>query len=353
MGNTSKGMQMVKIILLLMIWFMPLQCATNDNSADWTWLHTKKCNEIVRTNNRNKKSLLFSQDNVKPFTQLVFSWNAIRPAGGYFSFYVQVRDAATKKWGIWHHMADWGHDMQQSYLSKSDGFSAHVHVRLEMDAKKFADAFRIKIEPNKAALSLVHSVSVALSDFTLFKPEQFKDISNSYSSVHITGLPSISQCALEHEDNGKICSPVSCTMLVDFLTGDNTDPLDFAAAGFDRGLGVYGSWPCNMAHAFERASGKFNFFVRRMNGFADIHRQLISGMPVIVSVRGTLPGALKPFPHGHLMVVVGLDKDAGQVLCHDPACESDKDVFKRYPLQDFLRAWETSHRLAYVAEYNV
>jgi len=47
------------------------------------------------------------------------------------------------------------------------------------------------------------------------------------------------------------------------------------------------------------------------------------------------------------------DKDAGQVLCHDPACESDKDVFKRYPLQDFLRAWETSHRLAYVAEYNV
>ena len=50
------------------------------------------------------------------------------------------------------------------------------------------------------------------------------------------------------------------------------------------------------------------------------------------------------------MVIVGWDNNTREVLCHDPACESHEMVFKRYPLEDFLRAWECSHRLAYIAE---
>ncbi|HJZ23978.1 MAG TPA: C39 family peptidase [Candidatus Babeliales bacterium] len=342
---------MVRIIMLLLIWCMPLHSVNSDSSGDWTWVHRKNFDEKVRVGNVNKKSLLFCQENVKPFTQLVFSWNAIRPEKGHFSFYVQVRDAHTKKWRTWHHMVDWGNNIQQSYVSKSDGFSSYIHVRLEIEDKKHADAFRIKVEPQKSAsLSLIHSFSVALSDFTIFKAESHKNIDNSLQSVHVIGMPSIAQFALDHEDNSRICSPTSCAMLVDFLIGHTTDPLDFAAKAFDSGLNVYGSWPCNMAHAFEVCGGKFNFFVRRMNAFADLHQQLVQGMPVIVSVRGTLPGALKPFPHGHLMVVVGWDSESRDVLCHDPACESDTEVFKRYPLIDFLRAWECSHRLSYVVE---
>jgi hypothetical protein len=342
-------MKMIKLLLLLFVWFMPL-CGS-ESSHDWTWVHRKNFNETARNENSNKNSLIFVQDNIKPFTQLVFSWNAFRPEQGHFSFYVQVRDAATKKWGAWHHMVDWGADIQQSYVSKSDGFSSFIYVRLELENKKFADAFRIKIQPQKSAsLALLRSVSVALSDFTLFKVEQHKTIDSFYKSVHIADIPSIAQFALEHEDNGRICSPVSCSMVVDFLTGKKRDPLAFAAGAFDAGLGVYGSWPCNLAHAFELCNGKFCFFIRRMNYFADLHQRLRQDMPVVVSVRGTLPGALKPFPHGHLMVVVGWDSETRDVLCHDPACESHDMVLKRYPLEDFLRAWECSHRLAYVVE---
>lgn len=340
---------MQRIILLILLSIVPL-CA-NSSVGDWTSTYHKNCNEIVRVNNRNKKLLFFEQENVKPFTQLVFSWNALRPDQGYFSFYVQVRDAATQRWGVWHHMADWGANMQQSYLSKSDGFSSFVHVRLEVEKGKTADAFRIKVQPQKSAsLSLVHNMSVALSDFALFKPEKIVD---NLSSVHIIGLPQMAQFALEHEDNGRICSPTSCAMVVDFLTQRDQDPLDFASKSFDTGLGVYGAWPCNLAHAFEQCNGKYNFFVRRMNGFADLHEQLMQGMPVVVSIRGSLPGALKPFPHGHLIVVVGWDNDTRQVLCHDPAAESHEKVFKRYPIADFLRAWECSHRLSYISQPNI
>jgi len=222
---------------------------------------------------------------------------------------------------------------------------------LEIENKKSADAFRIKVQGQKAAsLSLIHNFSVAASDYVLFKAESSKDVSNDLISVHLSTVATIAQFALDHEDKSRICSPVSCTMLVQYITGNYKNPLEFAAKSFDTGLGVYGSWPCNVAHAFEHTNGTIHFFVRRMNFFADIHRQLMRGMPIVVSVRGSLPGALKSFPHGHLLVVVGWDSQTREVLCHDPAAESDSDVFKRYPIADFLRAWECSHRLSYVAE---
>ena len=338
-------------MLLMLLYGMPLGCTSGDAPVDWTWIYRKNFIEQDRKTSEKKKFLIFTQENVSPFTQLIFSWNAFRPTQGHFSFFVQVRNAATKKWGVWHHMVDWGRGVQQSFLSKSDGFSSHIHVRLETDDKKPADGFKIKVEPhNAASLGLVQGVAVAFSNFNLFKPQAYNAIDQGLASVHLADMPAIAQFALEHDDKSRICSPVSCSMVAHYLTGHYKDPLDFAISAFDTGLGVYGSWPCNMAHAFEQCEGKVHFFVRRMNAFKDVHEQLMHGMPVIVSVRGTLPGAFKPFPNGHLMVIVGWDNNTREVLCHDPACESHEMVFKRYPLEDFLRAWECSHRLAYIAE---
>ena len=62
-----------------------------------------------------------------------------------FSFYVQARHARNKKWGVWHHMSDWGMGVQRSYVSKSDGVAQFIHVRLETNKSNLCDAFRIKI----------------------------------------------------------------------------------------------------------------------------------------------------------------------------------------------------------------
>ena len=318
------------------------------SAGEWTWVHQRKFNEIVRITNGNKKRILIEENGAHPFTQLIFSWNALRPEKGYFSFYVQVRDMISKKWGIWHHMVDWGANVQHSYLSKSDGISFFAHVRLEIENRKYADAFRIKIEAqNGASLALLHGIYSAISDFPAFQAETKID---ALASTCVADIPATAQFALNHEDKHRICSPVSCSMMVHYLTGSHTDPIDFALGVFDSGLNVYGSWPYNIAHAFDYCGGKINFCVRRMNSFVDIYTSLMKKLPVIVSVRGNLPGALKPFPHGHLMVVVGWDNDTREVLCHDPAAEDHAMVFKRYPIKDFLKAWEASHRLSYVAE---
>lgn len=341
----------IRLLFLMLAGSVPLYAVPNSPSGEWTWVSRQNFDIKARNKNKRKESLIFAQDSTAPFTQLIVSWNAFRPQSGYFSFYVQVRNAATKAWGTWHHMVDWGVGVQRSFESKSDGFSSYVHVRLETDDKKEADGFRVKVEPHQSAsLSLVHGLSAAYSNFNIFKPQPHKNIDQDYASVHLSDMPSIAQFALDHEDKGRMCSPVSCSMVAHYLTGMYKNPLSFAVGSFDVGLGVYGSWPCNTAHAFDSCEGKARFFVRRMNNFKELHQQLAQGLPVIVSVRGSLPGALKPFPHGHLMVVMGWDSQARHVLCHDPAAESDLLVFKRYPLEDFLRAWECSHRLSYVAE---
>src|SRR5437764_13392198 len=105
-------------------------------------------------------------------------------------------------------------------------FSSYIHVRLETDDKKGADAFRIKVEPHKSAvLSLIHGMSVALSDFTRFNPQAPQSI-DTLQSVCLSNIPSIAQFALEHEDKSRICSPVSCSMVVHYVTGKYQDPLE-------------------------------------------------------------------------------------------------------------------------------
>lgn len=340
------------IVTLALIFFSTVSIAAEEkNGTAWTELYQKTFCSKDRLANTTKKRIVFCKDRIKPFTQLIFSWNAQRPAVGHFSFYVQVRNADTKQWGAWHHMSDWGDGTQFSYVSKSDGFSSHVHVRLEIEKGMTSDGFRIRVMPEKGAtLSSVHGLFVAPSHFAEFKAESYAVNACALPSVCIRNVPSIAQFALDHQDNGRICSPVSCAMVTRYFTGEVIDPVDFAHKAYDTGLAVYGSWPFNTAHVYERSNGKVYFFVRRFNSFDELHTSLRHNMPVIVSVRGDLPGAYKAFPHGHLLVVVGWDKTTSHVLCKDPAADTSHGVFKRYKLEDFLRAWERSHRLVYVAQ---
>ena len=168
--------------------------------------------------------------------------------------------------------------------------------------------------------------------------------------VVVKNVTKISQFALNHADSSRICSPTSCTMLTRYLTGYLIDPIDFAKKSYDKGLDAYGSWPFNMAHAFEHSNGKNWFFNTRLNSFTELHRQLTRNIPVVVSVRGTLPGAPKSYNQGHLLVVIGWDAQKKQVVCHDPASEKHYQTLKQYAFNDFIKAWELSHRLVYWVE---
>lgn len=315
----------------------------------WTWLHRKVFTDAEQEAHKHEHSFACAKVDLPIFTQLVFSWNAFRPTRGYYTFYAQVRNAQTKKWSKWHRMMNWGTHVQKSFKTEPDKHSTYHHVRLESAPDIFADAFAIKIEAHDGAdLSLLKSFAVNLSNLKEFQAENAHVV--SCPSIYIKGVPKFSQFELDHPRNDGLCSPTSCAMLTSFLNKIHIDPVDFAEKSHDSGLDKYGSWPFNMAHAFERSGGKILFAVSRLNSFRNLYAHLSKGIPVVVSVRGPIHGAPKPYANGHLLVVVGYDAKTKEVICNDPAMAQSKLVQKRYELKSFLQAWERSHRLAYLAD---
>lgn len=328
-----------------------LCCMTSFLSAGWASVYHKKISEDEAAEASQANKLLFVKYNVPKFTQLLCSWNADRPKKGHLVFDVQARNARSQKWGAWHHMSEWGNNVQRSHATKSDGFTKYIHVRLETELSQRADAFRIKVVGAKgASLKAVKGLAVTVVNMHDFKAEAITSRLRTLESVLLKQVPKISQIALNHPDSNRICSPVSCTMLTQYLTGIDINPAVFAKLSYDKGLNAYGSWPFNMAHAFEYCNGKNWFYNTRLNSFADLHKQLARGLPVVVSVRGHLPGAPKPFPLGHLLVVMGWDNKKQEVVCHDPSIEDHQRVLQRYKLADFLASWERSRRLTYWVE---
>jgi hypothetical protein len=317
-------------------------------SEQWTWFHRKVFNEQEQLDNSSKSHIAFAKTDLPKFSQLVFSWNALRPEKGHFTFYAQVRNPHTQKWSKWHQMAVWGAQKQKSFESDADHISSYHHVRLESKPAILADGFAIKVEAHEGAqLDHLKSFAVNLANLNLFKAD--KEIAG-LASVLIKGVPSYSQFELDHPRNDGLCSPTSCAMLTAFLLSKKVDPIDFAEKSHDHGMKQYGSWPFNMAHAFERSEGKILYAVKRLHSFKDLHQQLAKGIPVVVSVRGQITGAPRPYKNGHLLVVIGYDTTTKEVVCHDPAMSSSLAVCTKYPIKSFLNAWDRSHRLAYFAD---
>jgi hypothetical protein len=336
----------VRSVTLLSVFFS----VKTVGGQEWTWLYKKVFTPVEIQEHGTKKQLFFLREQLPPFTQLMFSWNAHRPTKGHFAFFASVRDAQTQQWSAWLKMMEWGNGMQRSYLSEESSIK-NAHVRLEMGKNRHADAFKLKIEAiQDAQLSDIKAIAVAVSHFEKFEKQEDDASKIKLPSVHISDVPLLSQRVLDHPRSDGLCSPTSCAMLTSFLTKRPIDPIIFAEKSYDTGLDAYGSWPFNMAHAFEACEGKFFFVVQRLNSFEALHEKLQKQIPVVVSVRGYLDGAAKVMPHGHLMVVVGYDAKHKRVLCHDPAFPSEHEVFKAYKLKSFLAAWERSHRLAYIAE---
>ena len=262
---------------------------------DWTRNYTKLFSDNEVQHNKNKKQIIFEKQKTPLFSQLIFSWNAFRPKKGHFSFFVQSRNAKTKQWGKWHLMFDWGQNIQKSHFSNFQGDDKYMYVRLEVDKKQLADSFRIKILANNDAhLDKVKRFSVSVSNFNEFKHEN-SFVMNNFSSVHVKKVPKKSQLILKHERACHMCSPTASSIVVDYFSKERHNPLSFAKNSLDHGLNIYGSWPFNVAHAFECCKGKVFFSVVRLNSFIDIYRQLKKDIPVVVSVRGSLPGALKEY----------------------------------------------------------
>lgn len=336
---------MKKFLLGVLVTLLYPLCA----QEPWTWLFTKEFTK--KEVSLDKELLLYSKHGLPSFTQLIFSWNALKPKKGFFSFFVQVNDAKTNNWQEWHHMADWGNDIQKSYYSQGKDGTTYHYVRLEIPADKYATAYRIKIvAQDHASLSLLRSININIANLQKFKTEKMHTAIAQLPSIFLRHIPLQSQMILDHPKANCLCSPTSCSMVVAYLNRQFINPIQFANNVFDNGLGIYGSWPFNTAQAFLQTQGKFLFAVARLNSFIDLYKQLQKKLPVIVSVRGQLQGAPKDYSNGHLLVVVGWDQQKRKVLCHDPAFDTNDKVLVGYDFDAFAAAWGKSCHLAYIVQ---
>lgn len=309
----------------------------------WTWTFAKKFYGKAHTECEYTQSTPL-------FTQAIISWSAKRPIKGHFVFWGQLRDAQSKQWLPKHKLMAWGKDIQQSFASiRTD--SSNYYVRFEMPAGHCADAIKIEVRGvDGACVSLIKCLYINVSNHTLFMPETNKSLLNS---VYIKNISGYSQMILEHPRSMHMCSPTATAMLVEFCLQKKVDPLAFALQVYDSGLDAYGSWPYTIAHANELSDGAWDFYVTRLSSFNDLYALLLDAIPVVVSVRGPLPGSATPYASGHLLLVVGYDAERQKVLCLDPAFSSDADTKVAYDYKEFIRAWEKSRRLAYKAERKV
>lgn len=300
--------------------------------------------------NNFKHNVLLFERQVAPFNQLLVSWNALEPARGYLRFYLQIFDENNKQWASYK-MYEWGKGVKRSFLQADTGSAAkYVHVRFEGVPHQLYKKFRIRVQALEGAdIHQVKNVSVCAYNLDNFVSEIDKKIITKQERVYLADVPCISQMFDEYPDSAGWCSPTSVAHVIEYYTKKRLDIVSFASQVYDSGLGMQGSWPFNTAQAFCYLPD-FLCYVTRLSSVADLLTFVMHNHPVIVSIQCAQPlmGAPKAYDKGHLITVVGFDMSKKEIICHDTAEKNSADMVKRYPLKEFMQAWENRYRLAYI-----
>jgi hypothetical protein len=278
-----------------------------------------------------------------PFNELILSWNGFRPRLGRWSFYISLFQT---QWSPFLKYAEWGPSSQKTFQSSLPDSNACSYQDVVSLKTGYATAFRIDVRPEEGAdLSTLHVLHVFCADTSKFLPAPIPTL----PSLRLYETFPHSQMTLPHPRRRDLCSPSSTTAAINFLLKKNVaDPLAIAAQVHDSGFDIYGNWILNTAAAYEALDGNYQTLVARLPNFSAVHAQLAKNLPVVLSVKGTLPGAKIPYPSGHLILVIGYDGERREVLCMDPAFDSDPETFVSYPIEPFLQAWKTRRHLAYL-----
>lgn len=318
-------------------------------------------------------SIIWEQQAPTPFSELILSWNALRPLKGFITFWVSVLH---KKWAPWHRLAVWGPNYQRTFVNKLNPFVHTKHVRIEMQRKQLGRAFRIKAVFSKGAPKhLIKAFFACLSRDQYVIRHQHTFNAPSYV---ISEIPYQSQMELEHPRSKDLCSPTALSMITRYFADKLYGPIkhqenssnyaiDFAEKVHDNGLDIYGNWLLNIAEAYNASQGDVFYRVERLNNFEQLYHHIKNNVPIAVSVR-RLKGGATPYANGHFIVVIGWDNETKSVICIDPAFTTNPhphhnkqmlallkrrglpntSTIKAYHIRNFLRAWKLSCNLSYV-----
>lgn len=281
------------------------------------------------------------------FDELILSWKAARPYIGSYTFHLSIK--MEEGWSEWLFYAQWEREGQKCGQVKSLHFPVHIDkdtLEIMSIEGKYANGFRVRIDACEGAdLSQLSSLAVCVSRT---KELQTSDFEGS-RTINLK-VPLQSQMELDHTRCRDMCSPTSTAMALNYLLKHRNivNPLNFSDNVRDEAFNIYGNWVLNAAEAASVLSDEGNCWVQRLNGFSELYQSLEKKVPVVVSVKGPLPGSALPYAQGHLLVVKGYSTKKRQVLCMDPGFPSSEQTDVAYDLTDFLQAWSRRGFIAYM-----
>ncbi len=275
----------------------------------------------------SSNSLLWEEKKTILFDELILSWNGLRPSEGKWAFWVCLKEDE------WHKVAEWGANGQRSFQSEKSSSICHQDiVKLKTG---LVNSFRVKVVgPELEKLQRIFACVSRTNHFKITFPRNLPSIRIK------TSLP-FSQMTLDHPRCKDLCSPTSVANALSCL-GVKVNPIDLAYGSHDNGFDIYGNWALNVAEGYHQSA--IPCHVERLENFRALLKKLSRGKPVVVSVKGALSRAPKPYSFGHLCCVVGYEN--GTVFVLDPAFESE--ILIGYDLKEFLKAWGERRNLAYI-----
>jgi len=272
---------------------------------------------------------IWEETHTIPFNELILSWNGIRPKRAKWTFWVSLQKEE------WLKYAEWGPDSQRSFKSKA---AFAENDRDVVIPREVCTAFQVRVEGEELCqLHTLYACVSHLAHHTVILPEDLPP-------VFLQEIPRQSQMVLDHPRHKDLCSPTSTTTAMKIVAKRSFDPIDFASRIYDDAFDIYGNWILNIAEAYHQLRSPCH--VERLADFSALHAQLMQGRPVVVSVKGEIPGAPKPYSVGHLLCVVGYERKT--VYCIDSGFPDNASTFVGYGLKDFLTAWGIRRNLAYV-----
>ena len=288
---------------------------------------------------QKEKSFIWEKTTISPFHELIIGWNAQRPSQGHYHISLSLK---LEGWCPWFSYAIWGTNSQRSFEHRL----GPIHVfqdTVNMANGHAASGWRVKVDAidgsDLLGLQALYATTPPLQPPQ--KMDFFQDISLE--------VPKISQIKINDSRNMRICSPISTTAVVRFLNPKATlTPLEFADKVWDNHFDIYGHWVFAAAQAYAELGSEWETRVKHLSGFEDIYKSLLVGYPVVVSIKGPLPGSLHPYSNGHLLVVRGYNPTQQKVRCMDPAYPENSQTYVDYALEDFLNAWQKRKNIAYI-----
>jgi hypothetical protein len=294
------------------------------------------------------------QETDEPFRELIMSWDAVRPDDGEYMMWVCLEE------GEWIPYARWSSLNQRTYGTISSTGHSTSHRSIAMCTQDPQNRFGVRIEARwgTATLDQFERVHFYTSTYDCVREGPFfyrgrglvmpdMTLPDDVSSFELP-VAGFSQMTLNHPRSSWCCLPCAASALTRYLTGEELDAVQFCGKVWDRGFDVFYSFVLNLAEVSERLGPEWECWIQRTDYFAELYDYLRRGIPVIIGVKGCLPGAALVYVSGHFLVLTGYDAETGRILCVDPAFGSDETTHASYRPKDLAKAWARFGRMTLI-----